>query len=152
MKEIVKEIKSSKRVYVATDGTEFCDKEECKKYEESARCAIYAKYNQRVLKESNEFKISGFGCDDNNVDIIRIETAADVDMILQLLFFETPCYKEDSHKEYIGKVTRSLNKALEENDCIFIYRGYDYDSFCFSGTRNEHIDVLKKIGEPTENA
>ncbi len=152
MKEIVKEIKSTKRVYVATDDTEFVSKEECQKYEESARCAMLAKYNQRILKKSDEFSISGFGCEDNNIDIVRIETESDVDMILQLLFLISPHLKQDSHKEYVGKITRSLNRALEEKDCVFIYRGYEYDSFRFSSTRNEHIDVLKKIGEPDENA
>ena len=43
MKEITKEVKNTYTVYQASDGTEFNSKEECKKYEDTAKCVLLTK-------------------------------------------------------------------------------------------------------------
>lgn len=40
-----------KKTYVANDGTEFADMEECKKYEATAKCVIKASFNEVIKSE-----------------------------------------------------------------------------------------------------
>lgn len=157
MKEIQKEvvIKRYDTMFVANDGTEFTTKEECKKYEETAKCILLAKYRPLVIKSSDEFSLFGFGSEDNVIEVVKMNSQSDMDLVLQNLLLENPhCYCESKNdtpddvarkKANLNKLTARLNKALQERDLIFIHRGYDYDGFYFEGTRNEHIDVLRNI-------
>ena len=88
MKEIKREVTSVEVVYQAADGTEFKSKEECKAYDESARCMLYAKYNQKVINTNTEFGLFGFGSDENTIEVVKLETQADADLITQLFLFE----------------------------------------------------------------
>lgn len=159
MKEIQKEfvIKRYDTSFVANDGTEFTTKEECKKYEESAKCALMARYNLLVIKDSDCFSLFGFGSDEDVIHVVKVESEDDVNLILQLLILENPWHydanKADNPdtaataKANLNAVTVRLMRALQEKDLIFIGRGYDADGFYFEGTRNEHIRVLENIGK-----
>lgn len=72
-------------VFVANDGTEFSDKDECEKYEKSAKCAIESAYEKTfktfdgigISTESCEF--ATLGCDSrlyaikiNNADELKV--------------------------------------------------------------------------------
>ena len=159
MKKIQKEvvIKRYDTMFVANDGTEFTTEEECKKYEESAKCALMARYNLLVIKESDCFSLFGFGSDEDVINVVKVESKEDINLILQLLIIDNPWHYDEnkaenpdaaaSKKENLRKVTERLTKALQEKDLIFIGRGYDSDGFYFEGTRNEHIRVLENIGK-----
>ena len=55
MKEISVEQKTYIRKWEAIDGTQFNSREDCEKYENSAKCVILAKYKDFVIKESDEY-------------------------------------------------------------------------------------------------
>ena len=154
MKEIQKEIvkKSFVTVFVANDGTEFNDKEQCKKYDESALGVLLAKYSQRVIKTSDEWSLFGFGREDNTIEIIRFDNEADKDLVLQIYLLENPHLNEKDNKDRLEKLIARMNKALEDHDIVFIGRSYDGNSFYFEGTRQEHINVLNNIDKPQEEA
>lgn len=152
MKEIQKEIvkKSTVTIYVANDGTEFSDREECKKYDESALGVLLAKYSQKVIKTSDEFSLFGFGSEDNVIEIIRFEKEADKDIVLQIFLLENPHFNNDENKDRLEKLMARMNKALEDHDIVFIGRSYDGDGFWFEGSRQEHINVLHNIDKPKD--
>lgn len=155
MKKIQKEIvrKEYVSVFVANDGTEFSDEAECKKYDESAKGVLLAKYQQVVLKESDAYSLFGFGSDEEVIEVVKLNSKEDVDLIVQCYLLENDYIKErDDYNERMEKMITRLNKSVTENDIIFIGRGYDKDGFYFEGTRNEHIDVLRRLGEPEEKS
>lgn len=67
-----KEVVHHVTYYVATDGTEFIDKEQCEKYERTAECVISANYNKNVLKFAEAGDHLSCYSSDDNVDIFRI--------------------------------------------------------------------------------
>lgn len=150
MKEIKREVTSVEVVYQAADGTEFKSKEECKAYDESARCMLYAKYNQKVINSTTEFNLFGFGSDDCTIEVVKLETQADVDLITQLFLFENKHMALSENRDSLNKILVRMNKALAEKDYVFIGRGCCMDSFYYEGSRNEHIEVLNKACQRDE--
>ena len=148
MKEIKKTIESYKYLYVAIDGTEFEDKEECRKYEQSAIGVLMAKFLPLVLKQKTEFQIFGAGSDDSMISIVKLESQADADIVLQLYLLNNNFMTKADKKKDLEAIASRINRAVEEKDCIFISHGYEGDDFWFCGTRSEHINCLNKICEP----
>ena len=154
MKKIQKEIvrKEYVNVFVANDGTEFTDENECKQYDESAKGVLFAKHNARIIKKSDEYSLFGFGSEDNVIDVVKFENESDLDLTLQCYLLENPHLKNEENKERVQKTISRMKKALLEKDFVFIGRGYDEDGYWFEGTRNEHIAVLQRIGEPEDES
>ena len=150
MKEIKREVTSVEVVYQAADGTEFKSKEECKAYDESARCMLYAKYNQKVINTNTEFGLFGFGSDENTIEVVKLETQADADLITQLFLFENKHMALSENRDSLNRILVRMNKALAEKDYVFIGRGCCMDGFYYEGSRNEHIEVLNKACQRDE--
>ena len=151
MKEIKEEIKytETKYSYQAIDGEIFSSKEECEKYEKTAECILRTRYNCLVLKSSNEYALFGFGNEDSNVDVVKLRDSDDVTLIMQLYLYINSWIAKDlensSNKNRIKKCTDLCERALKDNDLLFVYRGYDNDVFSIEGTRNQHIEVLQNL-------
>lgn len=150
MKEIKREVTSVEVVYQAADGTEFKSKEECKAYDESARCMLYAKYNQKVIKSESEFGLLGFGSEECTIEVVKLETQADVDLITQLFLFENKRMALSENRDSLNRILVRMNKALSEKDYVFIGRGCCKDEFYYEGSRNEHIEILNKACQRDE--
>lgn len=144
MKEIQKEISQHVTVYEAMDGTEFTSKEECKKYEESAKCVLMAKYNKLVVKTCSEYDLFNcIGSEDETVDIIKITSLSDIDTILKLIALHYPSSAKDA--EWMQKKEDRLTDAYNSNSLVVIGRGYEGDGFYLSFTFNEIIKNITKI-------
>lgn len=131
-------------VYVANDGTEFNDKAECEKYEKSAIGVLNVRYKALIVKTCSEYSAFNIGCDDNNVEFVRIRTEKDIDTVLQMLMLIECCDKNSVRVEAAEKMAR---RAFEENDILFINRSYDDECLWLMGTSNslkEGIDSLVK--------
>ena len=153
MRQIEKEIvtKSKQVVYVANDNTEFVSKEECEKYEKSAKGVLMAKYSSLVVKETFEWELFNAGCDDNAVDIVKVQTQKDADLISQILLLENSYYSKDENKGKREKVLSVINDAI--GDFLFIGRGYDRDSFWIIGSRKGFIKKFNEISdEPSKES
>ena len=87
MKEVTKQ--QPYTVYQAVDGTEFQNKEECQKYEASAKGVLRGKFMQLVVDRSNEYELFN-GDESLEVLAVSIPNEKDKDVILQLLFLERP--------------------------------------------------------------
>ena len=157
MKEIKQEVKKTETIirYEANDGTIFDDRDECKKYDESAKGVLMSKYRKLVVRTENEYSVFyNCGCEDNDVDIVRIKTKEDADLLKQIFFFINPYYKDKPIEGYVKIELDTIDKALKEKDVLFIGRGYEGDCFWIYGsaaTMIESIANYRKLEKETEN-
>lgn len=146
MEKIQKEVKNYVTIYVANDGTEFKNAEECEKYEKTAKAVVLAKYKALVVKTSDECRAFTVGCDDNIVELVKVETPADADTILQAyILVQGINSNEDWGKQRIERAHKIVYGALAGDKVLAIGRGYDYNEcLWFIGS---HTDVVSKIDE-----
>lgn len=133
--EIIKSQQSIEVVkYRAVDGTVFSNKEECIKYEDSAKCLLFSKYKPLVVhKDIVEEEIFGTGSEEYGYDIIKLRKKEDIDVIMQLHYLING---SDSYRRYNDSIKELCTKALEEDDFLFIGRGYQQDTFWVQFTKN----------------
>lgn len=129
-------------MYEAPDGTQFKDKEECKKYEDSLLGILKAKYSKIKLKTYSEYDLFGVGCEDSYIDIIKLNSKEDIDTVLHLCQY----YGYNS-EESINRNLEFLEKAYKENDCVLMYNDYSdyYNVFGVAG------DILNNIKDKIIN-
>ena len=143
-------------VYIANDGREFADKEECKKYEKSALAVLLTKYNQLIVDTRTEFSIFEFGNDDTDYNVVQVPNIEAMDTILKLDALCNPHIYEcmtDNHKaEQRERHLKEVRRAWEEQDLLFIWRGFEGapDDFWIHHTRNHYIEMLNSVGKPKE--
>lgn len=152
MKKIQKERKSCYDVFVAVDGTEFLTEEECKKYEESAYGVLMARYKKLIVKSGTEYDLVPSGSEDNSCEVVKVETQADADTVLQLYLLINPHIakaESDFCMNWRERAEKLCSRALAENDYLIMCHGYEYnDNFWFIGTRNsvkEGIDAFCSV-------
>lgn len=142
-------------MYVANDGTEFADRDECKKYDESAVGVLSAMLQKIVVKTSDEERIFDFGCSENPVQVLAPTSEEDKKTILQLYLLKNPHLGDEKHKHYVDSALNLIDRAIKEKDYLLVGRGYDWDNFWFYGTRHsmqEQLDFFCKPDENKENA
>lgn len=142
MKIVKEEKKYTVEVYEAIDGTVFSTKEECVKYEESAKCVLFSRYKSLVVKETTESALYKAGSDDR-IDVIKINEEKDIDVVMQLYYYYN---NSDYALEQGERMVKSCLKALSEKDYLIIYRGYeDEDNFWIRCTIGELITHIKEF-------
>lgn len=123
MKEKIIDKIIKETVYVASDGTEFKDKEQCKKYEDSAKCALLSKYKPYVIKTVTEWDLFGVGSEEYEYDLFNLQYSWQIDMLIQLDFLNY-----DRGKEY-EELRERLEKSIDKT--ILIGRGDPHNRWCF---------------------
>lgn len=143
MKEITKEKKSTYTVYQAVDGTEFNSKEECQKYEDTAKCLLLTKYKPLVKRTVNECDIFNTGSDEYMIDILHyLSSESDIDILIQLnrLYYSGRKLNDDFYDNMRSK----LEKCLKNRDIVLIGRGTEYDGY-------DNFFILTTLQEITDN-
>lgn len=143
MKEIKQEIQRVEYVtkYEATDGTLFDNADECRKYENSARVVLLTRYKTLVTNRFCEEDLFGIGSCDYDVEIVKVTSSEDIDLILQLLIIYNPHIGKD--QERLASYRKQLDTAIEDDDVVFIGRGYDDDDGFY--ILDSLINFLNKI-------
>lgn len=142
MKEITKEKKSTYTVYQAVDGTEFNSKEECQKYEDTAKCLLLTKYKPLVKRTVNEYGIFNTGSDEYMIDILQyLSSESDIDILIQL--HRLYCSRK-LNDEYYVDMRNKLEKCLKNRDIVLIGRGTEYDGY-------DNFFILTTLQEVTDN-
>ena len=152
MQIIKKERINVYEVYAAMDGTEFNTIDECRKYENSAKCVLLTKYNECCdIVTSNEEKIFYVGSADNTMDIVKMNKPEAVTVILQLISLYNPY----TRKEDLDNRLRILQEYYEKGSTFFISRGYNDDEFWLLTydleDRLNHIAKICNLGKVTIN-
>lgn len=149
MKEIKQEIQKVEYVtkYEATDGTLFDDANECRKYENSARAVLLTRYKTLVFNRFCEEDLFGVGSCDYDIDIVKVTDPEDIDLVLQLLILYNPHIGKD--QERLASYRKQLNTAMEDDDIVFIGRGYDNDdNFYIMGSLINFLNKIVKKCDP----
>lgn len=143
MKEIKQEIQKVEYItkYEATDGTLFDDANECRKYENSARAVLLTRYKTLVINKFCEEDLFGVGSCEYDIDIVKVTSPEDTDLILQLLILYNPHIGKD--QERLALYRKQLNTAMKDDDVVFIGRGYDDDDNFY--IMDSLINFLNKI-------
>lgn len=138
MKRIEKEIKSYKTIYVAFDGTEFDNEKECATYEKSASGIITARYAKLVIRKADEGLLLN-GDEDHEIDFVKPTCERDKDTIMQMFFH----FVGQDYENLTRRFEEYIERAIKEDDILFVRWNYDHD-WCYAlGTRNsikENID------------
>lgn len=114
MKERKVELMSYKTVYVAADGTEFDDRDECAKYDKSAVGVLKGRVKEMAIKDTNEDEIFSCGNCENRALVCVPKNQEDIDTIKQLIF------ATGGNKSYANKVDGCINKV------VLVFFCYDY--------------------------
>ena len=143
MKEITKEVKNTYTVYQASDSTEFNSVEECKKYEDTAKCLLLTKYRSLVKKTVSEYDIFNTGSDEYMMDILQcLRDEADIDILIQLHRLYNSGRKIND--DFYNNLRSRLEKCFEGKDIILIGRGTEYDGY-------DNFYVLTSLQEISNN-
>lgn len=136
MKEIKKERTVFDCEYEAYDGSIFKTKEECIKYEETAKCVIRKKFNDLIEHSSDECSLFNCGSDDYTIDFVKPNTQDAVNAIMQML----ELYNANDDR------ARKLIKGAQENsDYLLIgHNSYDEDYYYILGTRTSVLNNIKE--------
>lgn len=134
MKELTREVTKTEVVgYVADDGTEFCTKEECEKYEQTSKCVIKAAFEWLVVAQNNEcnlFEGYGAGSEDWRVVLIRINNA-----------------EELKTANMYSQLCHNMNRFNESNigQEIIVGVGDGFDDYCWVyGTKESLAERFKE--------
>ena len=143
MKEVTIEKTVKESRYEAMDGTQFINREECKKYEESAKCVLLTKYKPLVVNTMSEYDVHQCGSEEYILDIVKITKEEDIDIIMQLYALYNP---HSTYRQYDSKYRDMCAKAFVGNDYIFIAKeSCGDDIFHIQYSKNELINNLNSI-------
>ena len=139
MKRIEKE--ETKKVvttmYVAIDGTEFTNKDNCEKYETSLECVLTARLNDITIRNTNLCTAFLEGSDNWDAKIVRPRNSEDINAINQLI-----CLIRGTSPDMIDE--RYVVKDTSIGECIVLCYSYEHDNMWFHTEKEirEHWDRM----------
>ena len=146
MKEVVKERTHVEKykVYQASDGAEFINYEECRKYEDSALGVVRGNIAKLIVGRSNDaWELMG-GNDDNSIIAVKMSCAADVDLVKQLFLIEHPYYDDETRQLLKQKKFNIIDNAYNNSDVVLFGINCDGDYY-FINSRQNIIDNLNNL-------
>jgi hypothetical protein len=107
------------------------------------------KYQSLNPQQVSEWSFSGFGCDDNTVELVQINKPEDIDTILTMSIY----IEGANNKERLDKIKAICERSLQDKTKIAIWRGYveDEDRFHVMFTIKEYQERLNKYDNDNEN-
>lgn len=146
MKEVTKERTKVEKytVYEAVDGTQFDFKEDCEKYDNSAKGVLRGKLKALIINdEYNGWDLMG-GIEDNTIIAVKVPTEKDIDIVLQNYYLDQPWILRVENLERKARLILAVSQAYREQDVILFGINCDDDLY-FIDTRNNIIDRLNKL-------
>ena len=131
MKEVTKEKVQKYTMYEALDGTEFNDKAECEKYEESAKGVIRARIAKLIVGKANEWDLLA-GSDEHDIIGIKMQNERDIEYVKQFLIMECSWYGEVRIKEIFDVI----EKAYDNDDIVLFGINCDGDYYWINARQN----------------
>ena len=151
MREIRKETVTPYTVYEAVDGTEFRDRAECERYENSARGVLRGKLKKITLDDAhNCWDVMG-GEEEHVCLALAPKTQEDVDVILQNYYLDNNWILADDSKSYREKREKAVQEAFENKDVV-LFGLNDEDNMYYINTRQNIINNLNNLGKKEEQS
>lgn len=145
MKEVIKERVQKYRVYEALDGTEFNDRAECEKYDESAKCVFRVRISKLIIGRDNAWTLLA-GDEDREVIGIKMQNGRDLEYVKQFLMMECSWYGGAKTKEIFD----IIEKAYNDDDVVLF--GIDCDGdYYWINSRQNIIDNLMNLGKSPDS-
>ena len=152
----MKEVKTERKIYdlsyEAVDGTRFTCKEECEKYEQSAKAVLWAKFKKLVVKEGTEYSMFTVGCDDSTVYAIKMETETDADVLKQLWVMDhSYLATTERYPKYQEEAFTKIDTAYQEMDILFVGEDCEGQTYIID-TRANIIEDLQNIDKKQDDS
>lgn len=146
MKQVERQVTKivTETAFEATDGTLFTDKEECKKYEESALGVLRTRLSKLFVNEPVDAWALMGGMDEHTIRGVALSKEEDIYVFLQWFYAEHPYCLNDSHKEYREALEKNVRNAYESKDLLLIGQNCEGDYYYIS-TRNTIINNLNNL-------
>lgn len=144
MKKLEKDLITKYTVFQAVDGTEFSQKEECEKYEESALGVLRGKIKKFVVCEQKDAWTFMGGYDDHQVIAIKPLIESDIDTILQWYYLEYPYLLEDSRKAERERFEEVITEAWKNDDVVLFGINCE-NKYYFINSRQNIINNLNSL-------
>jgi len=143
MKEVIKERTNVEKykVYQASDGTEFINYEECRKYEDSALGVVRGNAAKLIVGRSNDAWDLMGGDNNNSIVAIKMNCAADVDLVKQLFLLEHPYYNDEERKELKQKKFDIIEDVYNNNDVVLFGINCDGDYYFI----NSRLNIISNL-------
>ena len=118
--------------YYADDGTWFREKEECQKYEETAKMVVYKMIKDKMIAKTNIYALLTEGNEDDEVEIYNVDSIETVELLNRYIALTTYDKKSDLiTTEMIGKK-------------IIIFWSYDRDWCWCKGSIEDLLNTIKE--------
>jgi hypothetical protein len=140
MKEISIEKTLTERKYEAVDGTLFDSKDECQRYENTARCVLLSKYNKLIIKSATEYDLFEMGSEETVIDLIKIKHTSDIPTIVQLVILDNDYLIKEQDR--IDRMYEQLESAYNAGETFMVNRGYQDDYFWPLGSVENKIKQI----------
>jgi hypothetical protein len=115
MQVIKKEKITTYEIYSAMDGTEFNTIEECRKYENSAKCVLLTKYKECCdVITSSEEELFYVGSCDNIIDVVKMNKPEAITVILQLISIYNPHSRQEDLDSRLKMLQEYYEKGSSE--------------------------------------
>lgn len=149
MKEIIKERTSVEKytVYEAVDGTQFDYREDCEKYENSAKGVLRGKLSRLIVNDQyGEYSLFKCGCYDGTIIAVKLPTEADVDIVLQAYYLDNPYILTENNNACRTYLIDTLLQAYKEKDIVLF--GFN----CNDGLYliDSRSNIIKRLVELTK--
>lgn len=140
----MKEIKYTRTIeeivgYEASDGKQFKTEEECRKYENSAKYAIYDQFIRLsvngTFEECRIWENYGYGSEDYNLIVVHIKDENDLKVANMFAEMQVPNTKNEEKNRFSSSL---IGKK------VLVAIGNDYDTSCYIyGTEDEIVDKFR---------
>lgn len=135
----------TKTIFIARDGEEFEDNEQCENYEKAQKTLAEIKYSKLVKCNISEYGLFLAGSEEDYYDIVRINSSQDLEVLLNAYsWMGYPKSEEELAK---------IKENLKTGEVYLIYRGYDGDAFSNPQTKENIIaPIISAIDEAINRA
>lgn len=142
IKEMVEQVIRTE--YVAEDGTVFCDKEECEKYEKSALFMVSKRLKRLSKNNASHYDLVGsLGDDYASLEIFDIQTSEDLDFLKRYLLLTL---LDNGESEQRAETILEENKELTAGHEVLVFWTYEHNYFWTygNGSLDEYVEFVRK--------
>lgn len=145
MKEVTKETVTVTTEYHAVDGTVFTSKEECTRYEESARCVLKTRLKRITVNDQYSLYDLMAGDEDVKIIVVKVSNYEDAGIVLQNILFEQPYLTENKNKNELKEIEDTLYNAAKKSDVVLLGCDAYNNSLWLLDSRQNLIDKLMSL-------